>query len=168
MDQTPDPGGRVEDDLDLDPGTEEEPGSGTSEPEAAPEDPRYKKLQQENRSLRDRLRRSEIEAEHGKEIAELIPASLPMKEWKDYAEKLSALKGPATQDETTQDEAPPVPDQGVRAEREQRLAAVGASRSPGNAPETPLSAKEIQELMQTDPSRGIRAAQAKYGSQTPT
>ncbi len=131
-------------------------------PAESGEDPRYKKLQHENRSLRDRLRRTEMVAEFGAEIVELIPPALPMKEWKGYAEKLQTFKGTAAS-ETTQDEAPEPPPV-ERQEQEQRLAAVGASRTPGNASTEVKTAREIQELMSVDPAEGFKAAQAKYGT----
>lgn len=139
-----------------------EANDGNEEPQAASEDPKYRKLQNENVNLRRRLRRTEIEAKHGEDVAALIPDSLPLNEWQGFAEKVVAFRG-AQVPETTPDEAPEPPPV-ERQEREQRLAAVGASRTPGHADRGALSAREIQDLMRTDPAEGIKAAQAKYGS----
>src|SRR3990167_3368595 len=66
---------------------------------------KYRKLQAENRSLRTRLRRSEIGAKYGSEVVELIPDELPLGKWEAFAEKLAGrLKtdgaGPADETET--------------------------------------------------------------------
>jgi hypothetical protein len=119
-------------------------------------------LQNENRSLRERLRRSEIQAEHGEQIASLIPTSLPLNEWPEYAEKLSALIPKAPAPESADSEPANAPSE-ERTEREERLAAVAAPQATGTQPEV-LSAKEIGELMKSDPAAGLRAANARYSN----
>jgi hypothetical protein len=147
--------------LDLDVGEPEADAAPAPTGESG-DDPRYRKLQNENRSLRERLRRSEIQAEHGEQIASLIPTSLPLNEWPEYAEKLSALIPKAPAPESADSEPANAPSE-ERTEREERLAAVAAPQATGTQPEV-LSAKEIGELMKSDPAAGLRAANARYST----
>lgn len=146
-------------DDDLDQVDEVGSQSGTEAPSEAAEDPRFKKLQNENRSLRERLRRTEIKAEHGEEIAGLIPPSLPLNEWADYAAKLASFRG-ATDPETPPQEAP-APAVQVDPEREERLAAVGQSRT-GAAPDNEYDPKAIPDLIRTDPARAMALLKARH------
>jgi hypothetical protein len=139
-----------------------EPEAGAPEaPQAATESPDVRKLRQENRSLRERLRRSEVEAKHGAEVAGLIPPSLPLDEWEDYAAKLADFRQ-APAPAPTESETVDAPSE-ERQATEAKLAAVVAPQATGT-PQEILSAKEIGDLMKADPAAGLRAAQAKYGN----
>jgi hypothetical protein len=152
----------VDNDYDLDQVVEEPAEQVAEAPQGEATDPQLRKLKQENQSLRQRLRRTEIKATHGEKIAELIPDSMPLQEWPEYAEKLAALlpkdSGPAPTDSEPVD----APSE-ERQATEQKLAAVVAPQAAGTPTEI-LSGKEIGELMASDPAAGLRAAQAKYGN----
>ena len=130
----------------------------TEEVEASPvDDKALDKLRKENHSLRARLRRSELEAEFGSDVAALVPDALPLKEWKDYAAKLVALKGPAvsTADQTDDEVAEAPQEEPTPAEK--RLATVGKVSPPGAAlPEELLTVAQIKELGKTNPEEATR------------
>lgn len=146
-------------DDDLDPEVE----AATEAPSDTRSDADWKKLQQENRSLRSRLRRTEIEAKHGKDVAELIPDELPLTKWEEFAEKLAAK---------TQAERPVVPEQTETPEtpkveptaEETRLAAAADTTPPPSTQTSVATAAEIGELMRTNPAEGLKVAQRKYGT----
>lgn len=114
------------------------------------------KARKEAHGLRDRLRRSEIEAEHGKVIAELIHSSIPMKDWKDYAEKLSALKGPATatDQQTTSESAEPAQEQ--PSEDDKKLSQALKGSATGTPATDKVSALQWMSLRQNNPSEADR------------
>lgn len=141
-----------EDDLDQD--VEEVPEEVAS---SATDDKVLEKLRKENHSLRSRLRRSELEAEFGSDVAALVPDALPLKEWKEYAGKLVALKGPAVSTADQTDEATQEAPSEEPSEVERRLATVGKVSPPGAAlPEELLTVAQIKELSKTDPEGAER------------
>ena len=110
------------------------------------------KLRKENHSLRARLRRSELEAEFGSDVAALVPDALPLGEWKEYAGKLVALKGPAVSTADQTEEATEEAPQEEASPVEKRLATVGKVSPPGAAlPEELLTVAQVKELAKTDP-----------------
>ena len=137
------------DEDDLDQGVEEAPEEVAP---SASEDKELGKLRKENHSLRTRLRRTELEAEFGSDVAALVPDALPLKEWKEYAGKLVALKGPAVSTADQTDEATQEAPSEEPSEVERRLATVGKVSPPGAAlPEELLTVAQIKELAKTDP-----------------
>jgi len=119
-----------ENDDDLDQGSEEteekeEPSTGGGD--TVPRN-QYEKVQKEARSLRTRLRRTEVEAKYGKEVVELIPEELPLTKWDEYAEKLSTkLKPePAAETDTPAEEKPE-----EATPKEKKLAAVSTAQEGG-------------------------------------
>jgi hypothetical protein len=126
-----------------------------------------KKLRKAEQSLRTRLQERDNEvltAKYGEDIIAMIPEEVTAYERRTtlaeaYAEKFRTLAGGTeTTDEATSES------QEDRTEREQRLAAVGKSQGQGKPAEPVHTSDEIRDLMLTNPSEGIRAAQAKYGS----
>jgi hypothetical protein len=155
----------MQDDEDLGLGTEDEPDEEQEQEEQETEPAgdvaslqrQLKKKNQENHSLRVRERRAVLTTEYGKEVAELIPATLPLKEWKDYAEKLAALKGPASEQKTTQEQEATqeeVPEE-EPSEAEKRLATAGTGSSLGTSAtgSSTMEAGEILKLGKKDPER---------------
>jgi hypothetical protein len=147
-------------DEEFDPEEEgQDPESEETPAESAAADPaKLAKLQKENRSLRGRLRRAELGAEYGKDIAELVPDALPLKEWDAYAEKLVALRGQTGKEETPPEgEAPAEPP----TEAEQKLAVVSSASSAAAAgsdnPYRDMSAKEIGLLPEGERERAMAA-----------
>lgn len=149
-------------------GLEGEAPEGPEEPKAGSDkdwQAEVERLKKENFKLREKARRSDLAAKFDPEIAELVPAQLPAEEWESYAERLQALRGsaPSTASESQQPteatDAPRV--EPTEAERA-FTAVANTPRSGTTQPET-LTARQIQELMQSDPARALAAAQAKYG-----
>lgn len=118
-----------------------------------------RKARKEAQSLRSRLRRTEIEAKYGADVADLIPDSMPMREWDDFAEKLAdRLAG----SQTTSDPVDVVASNPEPTPEEQRLAAAaGTSGYSTSAAERP-SAKEILELGRVSPGAATREIQTLY------
>lgn len=126
-------------------------------------DAKLKKLQNENRSLRTRLRRSELEAKHGKTVADLIPDEVPLTKWDEYAEKLAAFASERPEERTAGQEAEvpkeePTPD-------EQKLAAATGATSGAGAATVEMTPREIRELGKADPVRAMQQIKAQYRAQ---
>jgi hypothetical protein len=130
----------------------------TPEPDeqaAVRSDADWKKLQHENRSLRGRLRRSEIEAKHGKDVAELIPDEIPLSKWDEFAEKLAAkISVERPEDPVQQREVVPAPKEEPTPE-ERNLAAASGGTSGAPAAER-ISAKSWMEMNQSNPAEARR------------
>jgi hypothetical protein len=141
-----------EDDDELDQDVETPEAQGQTLPDRS--DAEWKKLQHENRSLRGRLRRSEIEAKHGKDVAELIPEEVPLSKWEDFAEKLAAKLSVERSEETQQREEAPAPKEELTPE-ERNLAAASGGTSGSPAAER-ISAKSWMELNQKNPAEARR------------
>lgn len=116
----------------------------------------YEKAVKEARSLRTKLRRTEMEAEFGAEVLEMIPADLPLKQQKALAgtikTKLDALTAQATPADGSAENSDA--DQGQPTEEEQRLAAVTSAGSTGTQTGQIYSAKEWAALSKVDPVQG--------------
>ena len=133
---------------------------------AVPDDKELRKLKQENQSLRQRLRRTELEANFGKDVVELIPEELPLSKWEEFAGRLSE-RMPKQEAQTEQNE--PAPEDAPQEVAPQSgLAAVAQAPSVGKpASEGLLTVAEIKELGKTDPIKAndlIR--QGKFVEQT--
>jgi hypothetical protein len=131
---------------------EETPEVATEDPAPQTDDPALRKLKQENQSLRQRLRRTELEANFGKDVVELIPEELPLSKWEEFAGKLAERmpKDQAKQDEPAAEESAPEAEPAG-------LAAVSGASTPGTPiAGDPLTSAEIKELYKTDP---VRASQ---------
>lgn len=135
---------------------------------------RERKLRNEAQSLRRRLARTEIKAEYGEDVLELVPESLPLKEAKELAGKLSArFAASKTQDAP---QAASVPEVGIEqpqtvevevpqaepTQAERNLAAVAQGSSPqaASSAQTPLSIDEAAALALRDPAAYQRYKQA--------
>lgn len=133
----------------------EELGSEASDvsPEASAgsEDPKLKKLQAENRSLRARLRRSELVTRFGQEVVGLIPDELPITKWESFAETLSTRLGSERTVEAQQQTKEPAPSEEPTPE-ELRLASVqkGASGQAEGPAKMPFA--EWRALRKKDPA----------------
>jgi hypothetical protein len=125
-------------------------------------DGKLKKLQNENRSLRTRLRRSEITAKHGSDVADLIPDELPLTKWDEFAEKVAAKITVERPEQATDKQDAEASKEEPTAE-EQRLAAAasGANSGAGNAT-AEMTPKEIAELGKTDPVRALEQIHSQY------
>lgn len=147
-----------DDALDQDVETPEAPDTSS----AVRSDADWKKLQTENRSLRSRLRRTEIEAKHGKDVADLIPDEVPLTKWDEFAERLAAkiqVERPEVKEHAEAESAPkeePTPE-------ELRLAAAADTTPAPSSQASAATAADIAELMRTNPAAGLKAAQQKYG-----
>jgi DNA repair exonuclease SbcCD nuclease subunit len=131
----------------------------------ATEDKDLQKLRKENQSLRQRLRRSELEGEFGDKIAEVVAKSgRPVNEWADYAAEIKALIPEVAPESKTE----PAAEEPSPEEEPSGLAAVAkgpaTASSQANAA-SELSAKELGDLAETDPSRFYAAIAAKYGNE---
>lgn len=136
-----------------------------SEEAAATDDGLVKKLKQENQSLRQRLRRSELEGTYGKDVVELIPEELPISKWEDFAtklqERLPKAQTEAPDQETSTNEPPAQAEEPEPA----ALAAVAKGPAPGSAAApvgADLSAKELGQLAKDDFAAFSAAISAKY------
>jgi hypothetical protein len=131
---------------------------------AAGDDSAMRKLKQENQSLRQRLRRTELEANFGKDVVELIPEELPLAKWEEYAGRLAErLQKPEQTKAETPEAAPETPEV---PEPAAGLKAV-ATNQPASTPVahgTDLTSREIGDLYKTDPAAFKRALQAKYAA----
>jgi 16S rRNA C967 or C1407 C5-methylase (RsmB/RsmF family) len=142
--------------------SQEDFAEGTSAPEI--DENLLRKLKNENQSLRQRLRRTELEANFGKDVVELIPEELPLSKWEEYAGKLA---------ERLQKQEPPKQDEQAAAEASQEdeptgLEAVTNASAPGaSLPEDLKTVAEIKELMKTDPVKANELVNAgKFVKQT--
>jgi hypothetical protein len=90
------------------PEPEEEPTEASPAPEG---EAKLKKLQQENVSLRRRLRRTELVTKHGQEIVDLIPDELPVTKWDQFAEKLSTRLAERAQEAPAGEAEQPAPEE---------------------------------------------------------
>jgi 16S rRNA C967 or C1407 C5-methylase (RsmB/RsmF family) len=146
--------------------TEDEAQEVSEEEGSAPEisENVLRKLKQENHSLRQRLRRTELEANFGKDVVELIPEELPLSKWEEYAGKLAERlpkQAPPEQNE-------PAPEEPSQEDEPTGLAAVTNASAPGaSLPEDLKTVAELKELARTDPVKAndlIRAG--KFIQQT--
>jgi 16S rRNA C967 or C1407 C5-methylase (RsmB/RsmF family) len=137
----------------------------TAQPDPELEDhPRYKQMRAENQNLRQKLRRTELEANFGKDVVELIPEELPLSKWEEYAGRLA---------ERLQKPAPPEQNEQAAEETSQEdepagLAAVTNASAPGaSLPEDLKTVAEIKELAKTDPLKANELITAgKFVKQT--
>lgn len=144
------------DEFDPDEAEQDEAPEGPAIEEAEGVDPkRLTKLQNENRSLRVRLRRTELQAKFGPDISELVPDTLPLKEWEAFAEKLQDFKGPAAQTDQTESVEVEAPvEEPSPAERQ--LAAVSRSSATGGPAASRMSAREWMDLNQKSPGEAMK------------
>ena len=122
---------------------------------AVADDKELRKLKQENQSLRQRLRRTELEANFGKDVVELIPEELPLSKWEEFAGKLAERmpKAEAPEPEQNEQAAEDSPPEDEPA----GLAAVTKTPAPGStSPEELKTVAEIKELAKTDPAEATR------------
>jgi 16S rRNA C967 or C1407 C5-methylase (RsmB/RsmF family) len=136
----------------------------TSEQEApaAIDDKYVRKLKDENHSLRQRLRRTELEVNFGKDVVELIPEELPLAKWEEFAGRLAErMPKPAPPEQTEPEASTEEPAQEAEPAG---LAAVTNAPAPGTAvPGELLTVKEIKELGKTDPVRATELiSQGKF------
>jgi 16S rRNA C967 or C1407 C5-methylase (RsmB/RsmF family) len=133
---------------------------------AAGDDSAMRKLKQENQSLRQRLRRTELEANFGKDVVEMIPEELPLSKWEEFAGKL-AERLPKAQNQTEQNE--PAAEEPAQEAAPAGLAAVSGASTSG-APLEPelLTRAEIKELYKSDPVKaGQLVSQGKFQPAAP-
>ncbi len=124
----------------------------------------FRKLKQENQSLRQRLRRTELEANFGKDVVELIPEELPLSKWEEYAGRLAErLPKPAPPEQNEQ-----AADEPSQEDEPAGLAAVTNASAPGaTLPEDLKTVAEIKELAKTDPVKANELiAAGKFVKQT--
>jgi hypothetical protein len=114
------------------------------------------KARKEAHGLRERLRRTEVASEYGKEVAELIPTNLPIKEWKGYAERLVAFRGQATatDQQTTSESAEPAQEQ--PSEDDKKLSQALKGSATGTPATDKVSALQWMSLRQNNPSEADR------------
>jgi hypothetical protein len=150
----------MDDDLDLDVENDLTDEETPSPPPSGPEvdwQRETEKARKEAHGLRERLRRSEIASEYGKEVAELIPAGLPIKEWKGYAEKLNTFRGQATaSDQQTTDESPAPAAKAQPSEEDRQLSQVLKGSATGSPATEKVTALQWMSLRQQDPSAADR------------
>lgn len=144
----------------------EEPEPEHTLPDRDRSEKEFKKLQAENKSLRGRLRRTEIEARYGKDIADLIPGSLPMREWLEFAEKVrdriaeeSTAGRFAQTGQSVEEVSNPEP---TAEERNLALAAAAGTSGYHDTALEGLSAKEILELGKVSPGAAERLIATQY------
>lgn len=123
----------------------------SSEPTGGAEDPKLKKLQQENRSLRARLRRSELVAKYGTEVVGLIPDELPITKWESFADTLATRLGSERTAEASSQTAEPAPSEEPTPE-ELRLASVTRSASGQAEGPAKMPFAEWRALRKKDPA----------------
>lgn len=115
----------------------------------------YEKAVKAERSLRTRLRRTEMESEYGKDVVELVPTTLPLKEQKALAAKLKERLGsqaattPADESADASTETPEV----EPTEQERRAAAL-VQQGSGSTSSGPMSAAEWRDVAKKDPALG--------------
>lgn len=113
---------------------------------------REAKLAKENRSLRERLRRSELEAKHGKEIADFVAESgAPITNWESLAEKAAAFTPRATDQEPGEGGAPDE-GQAPSSEDEQKLAALASKKGTAASDKGTMTVQEWVAFAQENPS----------------
>jgi hypothetical protein len=153
----------TDDDLDLD---GEETADETSEPEAhtSGELPEWAqkeiaKARREAAKYRNQLRRTELAKEYGDDVLELVPETMKLDEQKALAAKLAERLRIDTPNPTEQ-ETPEPPKVEVPA----GLAAVAGSTAAGAAAPSAAdhSARELGEMMKSDPAAALRLMEAKY------
>ena len=143
-------------DLDLDGEVETEETEASTPAPSGPDvdwQKETEKARKEAHGLRERLRRTEIEAEYGKDVAALLPTGLPIKEWKDFAEKLTEFRNqaaPPAQASVETPEAPP--EEPTEAEKQLATASGGPATGTSQAAQERLTLKEMIELGQRDPA----------------
>lgn len=138
----------------MDEYTDDEAQEASAEETPAAIDDKYvRKLKDENQSLRQRLRRTELEANFGKDVVELIPEELPLSKWEEFAGKLAERMPKAVEAEQTE----PAPEDTSQEEEPTKLAAVATSPSSG-APTAGelMTTAEIKELAKSDPVAAAR------------
>ena len=127
------------------------------------DDSALRKLKQENQSLRQRLRRTELEANFGKDVVELIPEELPLSKWEEYAGRLAErLQKPEPEQNAQAAEEPSQEDEPAG------LATVANASMPGaSLPEDLLTVAEMKDLIKTDPVKAQELITAgKFVKQT--
>lgn len=151
----------------MDDYTEDDAPEASEQEDSAPvaEDKELRKLKQENQSLRQRLRRTELEANFGKDVVELIPEELPLSKWEEFAGKLAERmpkpEAPPEQNEQAAEDSP-------QEDEPAGLAAVTKTPAPGSTlPEELKTVAEIKELAKTDPAEATRLINSgKFVQQT--
>lgn len=128
-----------------------EASDATPEASSGSEDPRMKKLQAENRSLRARLRRSELTTRYGQEVVGLIPDELPITKWESFAETLATRLGSERTAEAPQQTTETAPSEEPTPE-ELRLASVAKGASGQAEGPAKMSFQEWRALRKKDPS----------------
>jgi 16S rRNA C967 or C1407 C5-methylase (RsmB/RsmF family) len=129
----------------------------TEEQPAAIDDKYVRKLKDENQSLRQRLRRTELEANFGKDVVELIPEELPLSKWEEFAGKLAERMPKATPTEQNE----PAAEEPTQEVAPSGLAAVAATPSSGApATEELMTTAEIKKLAKSDPQAAARLVNA--------
>jgi hypothetical protein len=120
-----------------------------TETEASTDDKEVRKLKQENQSLRQRLRRTELEGDFGTKIAEVVAKSgRPVNEWADYAAEIKALIPEVAPEATTE----PAAEEPSQEDEPTGLAAVTKATAPNSATAgEQLTVAQIKELAKTDP-----------------
>ena len=139
-------------DDDLDQDVEEAPAAEQAQPPE--EDPTLKKLRSENRSLRTRLRRTELQAKYGEEVVGLIPEELPLKKWEPFAEQLSGRltkQAEADPTETVTEEAPKV----EPPPEEKQLAAVSKGATTTGPATEKMSFADWRKLYAENPQQAL-------------
>ena len=106
----------------------EEPVEGDTVPRA-----QYDKVVREARSTRTKLRRTELAAEFGADVVELVPDSLPLKEQRELAEKLKAKFGSTVETQNEQG-AEQIAESAVEQPTEQERRAAALARSGSGSP----------------------------------
>lgn len=153
-----------DDDLDLDveetdTAVEQEPARDAS----AYAERENAKLRKENQSLRQRLRRTELESKYDAGlVADIVELGLPVEKWAEAAERLSAkINVPASEPSPTEEVEQPEP---PAVEVPAGLAAVARnSGSQGTAPPRPeLSYKEIVAIGKSDNAEARRIIKAQF------
>jgi hypothetical protein len=116
----------------------------------------YEKVVKAERSLRTRLRRTEMESEYGKDVVELVPATLPLKEQRALAAKLKERFGSQaaqTQPDESADASPEVATE-QPTEQERRAAALVQPGSGGSVPGGVITdPKEAAAIAMSNPAR---------------
>lgn len=141
----------MNDDLDQESGETE-----AAAEESPVDDKGLHKLKKENQNLRQRLRRSELEATFGKDVVELIPEELPLAKWEEFAGKV-AERMPKQATEQTET-APPA--QAQEPEPVGFGTVVNAPPSGTQASEPLVTARQLHELFKTDPARATQMMNA--------
>lgn len=153
-----------DDDLDLD--GEDTTTDETSEPEAPVSGDlpdwaakEIAKARREAAKYRNQLRRTELAKEYGDDVLELVPETMTVADQKELAAKLAERLRIETPNPTEEAATPEPPKVEVPA----GLAAVAGSSAAGTtSPASDMSARDLGELMKTDPASALRLMEAKY------